>query len=261
MSDALRALDLDVCDQLKNWDALAGIFITTIRPRTQTSAGVMQSTVEQLLALLGGGQAGDYKPGAALLVDMPHVDVDKPDIPGPMMDLIVPVYCLTNPFYNFADGGAGIAPELLGQYVLQAASPVNFNGTTSLAVTPAQQALTRIAAPLLQELGLDPKVYVGYTARLATGLLVPALARAGTPRITVTGTAFPYTVTLTLATGTRGFYSIDGSYPGEPNLGQGATEYTAPFEIAAPCVLRYAAKIAGSATVLPSNVAAQEFTA
>jgi hypothetical protein len=262
MSDTLRALDLDVCDQLRSWDALAAIFITTVRPRVQTSAGVMQSATEQLLALLGGDQSGSFKPGAAIIVGFPELAVDKPDIPGPMLELIVPVHCLTNPFYNFATGGAGVSPELLVQSVLQAASPVNFYGTTSLAVTPARNAGTRIPPELYRELGLNPQENVGYTARLGTGLLVPALPRCAAPTLTVAGTDFPYTVTLAPPTGAAAYYSLDGvTYPGSANVGQGAHLYTEPFAITAPCLLRYAAKVTGDATQLPSNITAQEFSA
>ena len=47
MSDVLRALDLDICDALRNDDFLAGVFITTLRPRVQTLDGVMQSHLNE----------------------------------------------------------------------------------------------------------------------------------------------------------------------------------------------------------------------
>ena len=260
MSDALRAIDLDVCDALRADDFFAGVFITTVRPRQQTVGGVMQSQSEQLLALLGGSQVGTAKPGAALIVDMPHVNVEKPNIPGPSLDVVIPVYILTAPLYNFGDGGAGLAPELLGQRVLQNHATVGYAGTTSAAVGPASNALDRIPNALLKELGLDERMVVGYTARVSVIIPLPSLTRCTAPAITVTGTAYPFTVTLTPATGATAFYSLDGlTYPGRSNIGQGAVQYAAPFAVAAPCLLRYAAKIIGDPTTLPSDVFAKRF--
>ena len=266
MSDALRALDLDVCDALRCDDFYGGVFITTVRPRLQTAAGVMQSQIEQLLGLLGGGRAGSFKPGAALIVDMPHVDVDKPNIPGPCLNVSVPIYCLTNPFYNFGDGGPGLAPELLGQRVLQNHSSVGYAGTTSAAVGPATNAMDKIPAAFYRDYGLKPEENVGYTARVFCIIPLPALTRAVPPALAVTGTGYPYTVTLTAAPGTTVFYSVDGlTYPGPANAAgnlygsTGAIQYAAPVTIAAPCLLRFAAKIISDVTTLPSDVFARRF--
>ena len=253
MSDALKALDLDVCDQLRSWSTLAGIFITTVRPRLETTAGVLQSQIEQALAMLGGDQSGGFKPGAVIIVDMPHVDVEKPNIPGPLIELSVPVYCLTAPFYNFGTGGAGVSPELLAQYVLQAHAVTNYEGTTSMAIYPARNAIGLIPGAMLEELGVDSKSVVGYTARVATSIALPPIVRCARPTITNTSN------TVTLACGTAGadiYYTLDGGYPGRGN--PAAVKYTGPFAIVPPVLIRVGANLS---TLAPSSIGALEVEA
>jgi hypothetical protein len=213
----LERLQADVTDKLNSEELFQYVAVSSFRRL------VIASEINASLATL---TAKNGKNGTGVLVLMPTVLCDKPNVPGPMVEfgLIVRVF-ENNIVSSDAVNGSLVTAEAAGLSVMRVLHEWGIYGLT----TPYsdKKALT----PNYDYEGLI--VYdVNFTGELPLAALVS---------VNVPGLVSPaQTVTLTDTTGGAAvYYTTDGSFPGSGNAA--ATLYAGPFAVAPGTVVRWAA--------------------
>src|SRR2546429_212563 len=98
----LQQLQLDIFGRLAAADYFADISIYLIRPRSKQEAVLLQTGIDQVL---GGLKKKNGKSGVACRVEMPYVDVEKPEVPGPYIAIVATIRVIENPLINMANTG------------------------------------------------------------------------------------------------------------------------------------------------------------
>lgn len=197
--------------------------------------GVTESDVESALSVFN--DRGTGKLGAAVIVLMPSLTPQSPNLPSAEYDVRITVQVIEMPLVNLGDTGSGISAEQLAQRVRQLfqvfsngyGSSFTFAGMEPIAVSAGQisygVSFTRLAG--------DP-----FDGKVAT------------PAIEGDSDDAPATVTITCGTaGAAIYYTTDGSYPSSQNTA--ATLYTVPFAQADATTIRASAE---KADLLSSNI-------
>ncbi len=238
-TSALERLQLDIAARLTQLDALAGVYICTVRPRSEDEALLIQTDIEQALA---GLRPRDGLSGAAAIILMPEGQVPEPDTPGPRLDLVATIRVAENPLVNMGAAGTGLSAEDIALEILSALH--HWSTGTGGVLYADREALRPDDAAA--ENG-----QVVYEVRLRMPLGLSRRASVATPKITTSGSLPSVQVTLTCATsGAALYYSTDGSHPA-PSA-DGSTLYTVPFTVAAAATVRAVGYLDDT---LPSHVA------
>lgn len=202
--------------------------------------GVTEADIAQALAGLNPSFSG--KIGACVVVLMPELEPETPNLPGPCYDIALTVQVIEQPLVNRGAGGSGLTASQLALRVRQLfhhfftgdGSVYNF---TRQAPLPADPGNTSLGVRFGRSSG-DPQ---------APEVSSPAIATSGEG---------PVEITLTTPTaGAAIYYTLDGSYPGSANTA--AILYAAPVTVTTACTLRASAELAG---LLPSSLSVAEIT-
>lgn len=202
---------------------------------------MIQSEVDMKLVYLTQ-RNGKY--GAGILVEMPTLSVNKPNVSGPVLEVDFSVLVMEQPTINMTAGaGTTMAAEEISLLVTETLHLMSL-GTGSLRAMP--NAIT----PATEYKGLVCyRVHAGFTSA------TPAMQRTSVVQLVNAGG----TVTMTCAgdpTATI-FYTLDLSFPANQDGGNtSSTVYTAPIATpASGTTIRASAyavgKLGSSAAILP----------
>jgi hypothetical protein len=215
------------------WRLLADPAIAEV-PVLLQRKGVTESDVETALAGLQPRYEG-ARAGVAIIVLMPSLTPETPDVPGPMYQVQLTAQVLELPLVAQGDGGIGLTAEAIAQVVRRSGHQWA-NGEGGLYVFDGMEPIP-----------VDGKISYGVRFTRQAGDAVPA--RVSQPSIHgVGGSPGEYELTC-ITPGAEIYYTTDGSYPASSN--GAATLYTAPFAIADGTTVRAAAEAAG---LIPSDV-------
>jgi len=212
----LQQLQLDIFGRLSGADYFSDIALYLIRPRSRQEALLIQTNIEN--ALLGMEKKNGLA-GVACRVEMPYIDVEKPELPGPYTAIVATIRVIENPLVNMSNAGTEKSAEDIGSEVL---SELHHwvpwgSGNIQRALFAEKRALEPV-----QELIAQGKI--AYDAVLKTRREIPPGPRAPIPVITLgVGTV---TISSSLP-GNQTYFTIDGSYPWSGNTA--ATLYSTPF--------------------------------
>jgi hypothetical protein len=178
--------------------------------------------------------ARNGKSGAGILVGMPSLQHNVPNVPGPERKMLLPVSVFSQPsINNLASTGTTLDAEVILDYVDALLARLQVEG---LGVIYCDSAI-----PNLETEGGTIRYDAIYTAEVARDALVqvtlPSLTEA--PALTVTLTNDASTPDAVI------YYTTDGSFPQrDPVTGNAAgtaVRYTVPFPVASGTVVRWAA--------------------
>ena len=166
------------------------------------------------------------KQGAGVIVGMPTIEVPSPNVPGPELELKLPVRVMEQPTINQATGGTTKTAEQIAINVLQALHQFQIEGLGALygeasAIKP----------------NTDTEGVVAYDVMLTVRIpqTAPTFTRLPTMDLSI------LQVTLTTSeSGVTIYKTTDGTFPGS-YTGSTATVYTAPFNVASGTTVRWAA--------------------
>jgi hypothetical protein len=213
----IQQLQLDIFGRLSAADYFSNVAIYLIRPRSKAEALMIQTQIDNSLA---GLEQKNGAAGVACLVEMPYIDVEKPEVAGPYTAIVATVRIIENPLINMASGGTGKSAEDVGSEVLSELHHWGPWGSGHI-----QRALYAETRALDPDENLIKEGKVAYAATLRTRRSIQPEARAAMPTIIV-GSG----VTITTTTpGASIYYTIDGSFPWSGN--PAATLYFAPFVV------------------------------
>lgn len=225
MTDAdIEKLQQDITDKLKSESDLASINIVSLR-RLHLS-----SEHEQALAWATPRTEGG-RVGACIIVGMPTIDVPDPNVPGPQMDVVIPISAIEEPVTN-QDAAIG-TEETAEELIIRVLQHLHLWASGARGIGAYGEG--RSIVP-----NTDIEGLVRYDAFIKGRLPSAGLGRVATPDITEDAG----TVTITCATiGAAIYYTTDGSFPGSGN--SAATLYSAPVAADTGTVILSAAYKAG----------------
>jgi len=175
-------------------------------------------------------QAGIAAAGTWGVVMVPQAQVASPNAPGPILDPVeFAIRFRQNTPVSTGPGALDAAETALA--LLHLYRPPSVNEV----LVAAPEALRRVTEPdvVTYEVRVRTQVCVSYT--------IPQVA---TPALSVAGSGFPLTVTVSCATtGAAIFYTLDGSAP--VPRGPTASLYSGPFVVNATETLRARGWLAG----------------
>ncbi len=210
-----------------DWAALldAEDYFQTINIKTER-VYLLQSEIDRelLWATVKNG-----KSGAGVMVEMPTIDIPRPNIPGPEMIVTGAFLVLEERTQNEdINTGTGKHAEDIAFQILAAIHRRQIQGMANFfaegpAIVPFRE---------LEQI-------VGYRVFVQALLSQPQPVQVAMPTITENA----LTVTLACATdGASIYYTLDGTYPSRQNK---STLYDAPFVVASGATVRFAAYKAG----------------
>ncbi|GAA5137397.1 hypothetical protein GCM10023213_14010 [Prosthecobacter algae] len=214
--DPLVSVQQDLAGRLLSSSLLADVAIFDLRPRTEEEATAIVQTINNALAGMIGPRG---RAGLAIMIPVPGFDVDRPDAPGVVGDIIMTVQILEKMMQNEGPEGTGITCEACAWTVMRLGH--------QLMLRPNQLLYASKMRPL--DVGdqedWDADVAWEVEFRLRGG--VDALPAADIPNITLEDEL----VTITTATsGAKILVTTDGSWPwtGNPNASVYDTPFAAP---------------------------------
>ena len=212
----LQQLQLDIFGRLSGADYFSDVALYLIRPRSRQEATLIQTNIEKALA---GMETKNGKAGVCCRVEMPYLDVEQPELPGPYTAIVVTIRVIENPLVNMSSAGTEKSAEDIGTEVLSELHQWVPWGSGNI-----QRALFAEKKALEPVPELIDEGKIAYDAVLRTRREITPEPRAQMPAITLaTGTI---TITPMTAGGTT-YYTLDGSYPWLGNAA--ATLYSVPF--------------------------------
>lgn len=232
---SLEQLQLDITGRLDSLPGFLYVPVKSIRPRSEAEALLIQTEIDKTLA---GLEQKNGKGGATAIVQMPTLDVENPDIPGPDLVVTTVVRVLENPQINMGDAGTQSSAETLGLL-----------GLAGLHQWDPGDGNPLFARGRAMEPNLDFDGLVGYDILIQCRLGIQPEASVPEPALTL------YSGTAALScplSGAEIRYTLDGSFPGPA-----ATLYASPFSVGAAKLLRAAAYKDG---LLPSHITQQSIS-
>jgi len=227
---------------------LADDFIGT-RSGLAVEPGDVESVINTKLAkAVGAGRDGKVGVGF-LVLPVERAEDDNPSLPGGPLKLTLTVQFVENVTLNQSVTGTRFPLRIYAARaakILKLYTPVGF--TQSL--VPAAPVISEFTNQTNKALRVGQ---VTFTALEADEL---PLRRINRPQLAVTGTDYPYTVTVTAPEAGTIYYTLDGSHPyaGNPT----AVLYGGPVNITEACLFR-ARAFGTTDTQLPSDTAAKTF--
>jgi hypothetical protein len=212
----LQQLQLDIFGRLSGADYFSDIALYLIRPRSRQEATLIQTNIEKALA---GMETKNGKAGVACRVEMPFIDVEKPELPGPYTAIVATIRVIENPLVNMSTAGTEKSAEDIGSEVLSELHHWVPWGSGNI-----QRALfaERRALEPVDELVAEGKI--AYDATLRTRREIAPEPRAAMPSIVLGGS----TITITSIATSQTYYTLNGSYPWSGNGLLYSVPFTAP---------------------------------
>jgi len=221
MTDFVQ-LQNDVTHALLSVASLSKVNVHQLRKLRQDSA----VSVDAIWQTKRGGCCG-----AGILVEMPEADVDKPNVEGPLLSLLVPCLVVEEPNLNFAPQiGTFLSAEEIAQWILDALHLLTIDGVGVL------RAEGRVIQPAEEFPNL-----VAYRVKLKLLLPRGQTQRSGFVTISIAGGLCTLACVTTPTAILR--YTTDGSFPGQSN--PAAQIYEAPFAVESGEVVRAASALEG----------------
>jgi len=222
MSDPLELDQEDFAARLQ-----ADPYFTDIAVLIQRK-GVTDSDIDVALSVLNERTG---KIGACVVLLMPALAPESPNVPGPLYRIITTVQVIEQPLFNLGDTGTGKSAEQIAQRVRMLLHHFS-NGYGATYVFDG-----------LLPLGADAGK-ISYGVKFSRQAGDSASPKVAALTISATDTKAPATVQITSATaGATIWYTTDGSYPSSANAN--AHTYGAPFPQATAATIRAAAEKAG----------------
>ena len=227
---------------------LADDFIGT-RAGLAVEPGAVESVVNTKLAkAVGAGRDGRVGVGF-LVLPVERAEDDNPSLPGGPLKLTLTIQFVEHVTLNQAATGTRFPIRIYAARaakILKLYTPVGF--TQSL--VPANPVISEFTNHTNKALRVGQ---VTFTALEADEM---PLHRINRPQLAVSGTSFPYTITVTAPEAAAIYYTLDGSHPyaGNPT----AVLYTGPVSVTESCLFR-ARAFGALETQLPSDTAAKYF--
>ena len=211
----LQQLQLDIFGRLSGAPYFSDIALYLIRPRSRQEATLIQTNIEKALA---GMETKNGSAGVACRVEMPYIDVEAPELPGPYTAIVATVRIIENPLVNMSGAGSQKSAEDIGSEVL---SELHHwvpwgSGNIQRGLFAERKALEPVAE-------LIDEGKIAYDATLRTRREITPEPRANMPAI-VLGSG---TITITSIATSQTYYTLDGSYPWTGTIA--ATLYSVPF--------------------------------
>jgi hypothetical protein len=168
------------------------------------------------------------KKGAGVIVSMPTIRVDAPNVAGPERLLILNLRVMESPIISqdTASGGSGKTAEAIALNIQDTLHQWQIEGLGTLycdkdAMTPNTDVPGVVAYDVAVHMTL-PRTQSNFCG-------MPDISGSAATLVTLTNTTSGATI----------YYTTDGSFPGSGN--SAATIYTAPFAVSAGTVVRFAA--------------------
>lgn len=163
--------------------------------------------------------------GCGVIIELPELSVASANLPGPEFDLTVTCLVLEDPLVNYGPQTGTLRPcDQVAQRIIEIGHgwPLLPHGELYA------KGATIVQAPDFEPLR-------AFRARLNLKMPRTQTTRVAPPEIAESNG----TVTLTPATGSECFYTLDGTFPGPGN--PAAFRYAAPFTVTAGTEIRWAA--------------------
>jgi Chitobiase/beta-hexosaminidase C-terminal domain len=228
-SGPLRQIQEDCFARLLTEPSLATVSMILQRK------AVTQAMVTEMLSVRAG-RGG--KIGACVIVEMPTISVQYPNVPGPRGTITQSFTAIEHPTLNGSSAGTGMDAEQISIAVLRLFHYFSIFGTSSTFIASGPS--------IIPDLSFDGMV--AYQVRLQTELALAPSAKVANVVIAPNGGAHGQAVALTSATlGASIYYTLDGSYPSSavrPGVAPSLL-YSGPVTPSAACTLRAAAEYAG----------------
>lgn len=225
---SLQRFQLDVAARLEEAAFFANVPIFVLRPRSALTAAQIQ---EKINAALGALTVQNGKAGLCATVQMPTLDTQKQELPGPYLHLKCTVRIQENVLVNMSGNGTQIPCE---DAAIAAAQLLHL-------WTPGGTAGILRAAPETITPNLTFEGKVTYDVSIESELELTCLTKTVLPFITEAGG----NITITCADPAAAiWYTLDGSAPwsGNTNYPSTAALYAEPFAVpAAGTMIRAAA--------------------
>lgn len=212
MPDPLQQAQLDLTARLRSSDLLTDLAIYDLRPRSAEEAAAIQDTINSALAGMVGPET---RAGLTILVPVPLFEVDKPDVPAPVGEIVLSVQVLEQIMINEGAGGTGLSCEGAALTVLRLGH--------QLVLRPNQILFADGMRPLEVDRE-DWSADVAWEVRFRVRGGFDPLPSCDLPSIV--NAAGEITITATTS-GAAVYYTLDGSYPWHGN--PAAALYDTPF--------------------------------
>jgi hypothetical protein len=212
---SLQRFQQDVAMRLEGAAFFANVPIFIMRPRTALTAAQIQ---EQINAALGALTTQNGKAGLCATVQMPTLDTQKQELPGPYLHLKCTVRVQENVLVNMGAGGTQLACEDAAIATAQLLHLWTPGGTAGI-IRAAAETIT----PNLKFEGR-----VTYDVSIESEFELACLAKTALPFLTESDS----NITIACADEAAAiWYTLDGSAPwaGNANYPSTATPYTGPF--------------------------------
>jgi len=228
MSDPLELDQEDFAARLQ-----ADPYFTDIAVLIQRK-GVTDSDIDVALSVLNERTG---KIGACVVLLMPALAPESPNVPGPLYRIITTVQVIEQPLFNLGTTGTGKSAEQISRRVRVLLHHF-CNGFGAFYVCEGME-------PIPVDTGK-----ISYGVKFSRSAGDGPEPRVATPTLSAPATTAPTNVTIACATaGATIWYTTDGSYPSSANAA--AIQYAAPISITVATTVRAAAEKLG---LLQSNV-------
>lgn len=196
----------------------------------QMRKALTEDEINKLLQTLKGRSG---KIGVCIMVQMPAIDVENPNLPGPSTAITQSFMVIEHPTINANSQGTGKTAEYLAEETLRL-----FHHFVPFGVTQVFTGGANAIVPVELD-GLR-----AYLVSVSTKVQLTIPSKVVRPVIAPSVPASPSSITLSTATsGADIYYTTDGSYPSAANVA--ALLYSAPFVQATAATIRAAASKAG----------------
>jgi hypothetical protein len=253
---AFIQLMFDAMDRIQADGYCAGIPVIPQLARDPSSGGFIQRDIDEAMEAAQTGSTG--KAGLAVYIFLPKCSASKPNVITPFWDevelwlTIIEEQMINVDVNGFAPANVGIRADALAFHLAQLFHQWSNDGCGKNFAVRYCDPMPRHLLPA--EIRKELKNHVIWELGLRNQITSGQLAKASMPALGISGSAYPYTVTMTGAdTGADVYYTTDGSLPRPDN----GTKYSIAITIAAPCMFRGAAYKEGA---VGSDVRAKSFT-
>ena len=250
----LRQLLFDGVGYISSDPLCAGISVIPQIGRNPATGDYLTNPIDKALLALRAGPTGQV--GLAIYAQLPFLGASQKNVPGPYFDKVnLPFLVLESEIYNYGatgycPNGVGLRADDLAAHLCQLFQLWAVDQCHTFSVTFCNPlVLGKVPAELAQTVKDLGAVFWGL--ELTGQLALPRLARTPAPRISLSSSTAPATVTIPGPVGATIWYTLDGTepYPTNPS----AAVYAAPFNQPIACTVRAAAQLT---TVAPSDIAA-----
>ena len=201
----------DIYYALLSRDLLASINVKQYRKM------VIQSEIDMKLIYLA--QRNNCN-GAGILVEMPTLTVNKPNVTGPVLEVEFPVLVMEQPTVNMTQQGTQTSAETICQIVMETLHHFSLG-------QGALRAMPNAITPATEYRGV-----IAYRCHLGFTSAAPPTQRTGLVQVTMNGDLA--TMACAADPAAQIWYTLDGSFPTSPLGGNASSQLYNNSPISAP---------------------------